>query len=185
MRAFFLAPAAITALAIALSGCTSVVPSTLVRLSFLDPFTADPAGFAVALETDDGLDLLPDTAVLIFDAVHSPSGKVWHEELPLTEDRSVDGRVTYRISPDGVDRLRVAQAEIIQWKDTSDGNGTLRINVTADGCRVVGAQVQDDPRVSVFMQLAQDAPMRPLVRNGPLLDIFEVDELAELPQCSA
>lgn len=181
MRLPFLAPA----LTIALSACSGVVPSTVARLSLLDPLTADPAGFAVALETSDGLDLIAGTTVLIFEAIHSPSGEVLREELVLNEDRSEDGRVIYVIAPDGVERLRVLQTELLGWKDTSDGENSLSLGVTTEGCRVVGVVVPDDPRVSIFLQLSAETPMRPLVRNGPLNSMFDVEELAELPQCSA
>ena len=181
MRSFFLTSVA----TLLLTACTSVVPATLVRLSALDPLTADPAGFAVALETNDGISVTPGTTVMSFVATHSPSGESWREDLVLLEDRADDGRLTYRISPEGIRALRELQQAVLPWKETSDGNSSFSLGVTADGCLMPGFDVPEDPRVSIFIQLAADAPMRPLVRNGPLSALFDLEELAELPQCDS
>ena len=180
MRSFFLAPA----VALVLSGCASVVPTTIARLSLLDPFTADPAGFSVALETDDGLSVREGTAQFIFIATHSPRGEIISERVQMVEDRSEAGRLVYSISPEGVEALRAMQVNLRPWKETSDGNSSLTLTVEADGCLVDRNNIPENPRVSIFLQLSADTPMRPLVRNGPLAEMFDVEDLAELPQCS-
>jgi len=172
------------ALTFSLMGCSSVVPTTLVQLSNLDPLTADPAGFAIGLETSQGLNIEPGT-VLTFQATHSPSGEFIREDLTLIENRTENGLIIYSIDPDGVTALRDLQAAVVPWKETSDGNSSLTIGVDAQGCREDGFDdLTSEPRVSVFMQLAEGAPMRPLIRNGPMSELFEVEELADLPQCT-
>ena len=179
MRHTFLASIA----ALTLTGCSSIVPSTLARLNLLDPMTADPAGFAVALEMDEGLGIQEGSVVFTVEVTHSPSGEIRGEDLVLVEDRSETGRLVYSISPEGVQALTTMQTELLPWKETSDGNSVLTLTVVADGCLVDKDSIPEDPRVSVFLQLAAEAPMRPLVQNGALTAMFDVDDLAELPQC--
>ncbi|SMX40092.1 hypothetical protein [Octadecabacter ascidiaceicola] len=170
--------------ALALSACSNLVPSTLARLSVLDPLTADPAGFAIGVETTQGVDLRENTVLLVFTATKGSSGQIRREAFTLAENRTDNMRTVYTISPEGVIEMRALQRELSTWDDGSDVSNSLALEVTADGCRVESTTPPDDPRVSIFMQLAADSPMLPLLRNAPLSEMFDVKDLAELPQCS-
>ena len=59
-----------------LSGCGTLVTRTLLDMNRLDPFTADPGGFAVGISTEAGLSLIEGSVAWSFEAIHSPSGEV-------------------------------------------------------------------------------------------------------------
>ena len=177
-RSFFMIAAAL-----ALSGCTNLVPSTLMRLNALDPFTADPNDMAVALELPAGLALQPGSTEMMFKAVHSPSGETHQRDYTLQEQRTPDGLVIYTLSPEDIADLEAMKVSLLPWKDTSDGKSMLSMGVHSDACRVPGITIADDPRLSILLRLEQDGPLRPLLRDGPILEYFDVGELAELPQC--
>jgi len=165
-------------------GCTSLVPSTLVRLNALDPFTADPNDMAVALELPAGLALQAGSTQMMFKAVHSPSGEAHQREYVLREQRMPDGLVIYTLSPEDIENLEAMKVSLLPWKETSDGNSSLSMGVIADACRVPGIEVPADPRVTILLRLEADGPLRPLVRDASILEYFDVADLAELPQCS-
>ena len=170
-----------------LAGCGYMVTSTLLDVGMLDPFTSDPGGFAIGLDTDAGLSLIDGSVKWTFSATHSPSGETRTLETVLVEDRTQDDLVVYTLSDADVAELRRWQQELIPWKETSDGNSSLSFFIGGEGCRMLGVPVGDDPRISVFLQLAEDAPMRPFVRDAPVMDFFETDadSLEALPTCSA
>lgn len=168
----------------ALSACGSVAPSTLMRLNTLDPFTADPNDMAVAMEMPAGLDLIPESTKMTFTAVHSPSGETWVGDYTLEEQRLVDGVVIYTLSAADIADLTAAKADLERWRETSDGNSTLSLDVTAKSCRVPESVIGEDPRVSVLLRLEEDGPLRPFLQEAPLSEYFDLSHLAELPQCS-
>jgi hypothetical protein len=62
--------------ALLLTACTSILPSTLMRLDGVSPTTADPAGFAVDLSLPTGLDAAPGSATLTFAISRRDSGQM-------------------------------------------------------------------------------------------------------------
>lgn len=180
MRSMLLSAAAFSCL----SACGSLVPGTLLQLNALDPFTADPAGFSVGLDMPDGLALEQGSVTWTFKAVHSPSGETRQLSMILDESRAQDGMVLYRLSPADVIALRAWQQALLPWRETSDGNSSLSLDVSAEGCRIAGTALPDDPRVSVFVQLAPEAPLRPLIREGSVSEFFDIEDLAALDECA-
>lgn len=178
----FIPPALVTA-TLALSACTSFVPSTLMKLNRLDPFTANPAYFAVLLDAPAGLSLVEDTTKMNVYATHSPSGQSWNETYILDEFRDGAGQVTYILTPDSVDNLRALQATLNGFVETSDGNGTGGFGISMDPCRDVDVALVDDPKLSLYVRFEIDGPFRPLVRDASVLEFFEIDEIPDLPQC--
>ena len=172
------------AVVLSLSACTSIVPSTALRLNALDPFTADPNDMAVALELPAGLALRPATTEMTFKAVHSPSGETVQRDYILDEQRTTDGAVIYTLSNTDIEDLNAMKESLLPWKETSDGNSTLFMGVTSKACRVPDVDVGPDPRVNVALRLEADGPLRPFLRDVTLLEYYEIDALAELPQCS-
>ena len=180
MRSFLLS----SALAFALTGCTSLVPSTLIALNALDPFTADPNDMAVSLDLPAGLALQPASTEMMFKAVHSPSGETHERTYILQEQPIQDGTVLYTLSDADIENLNAMKQSLLPWKETSDGNSTLSMNISTDACRVAGVEIGEDPRVNIALRLEAEGPLRPFLRDAPLLDFFDVTTLAELPQCS-
>lgn len=168
---------------VAAAGCTSVVPSTLMRLNALDPFTADPNDMAVALDLPAGLALWPATTQMTFKAVHSPSGETFERSYVLEEQLIGDGVVIYTLSADDIVDLEAMKAELLPWRETSDGNSTLSMEVSSKSCRVEGVEIGPDPRVSIALRLEAEGPLRPFLRGVPLLEYFDVERMADLPLC--
>lgn len=166
------------------AACSSVVPSTVMRLNALDPFTADPRDIAVALDLPAGLALVPNSTELRFKAVHSPSGETHQRDYVLQEQRLEDGVVIYTLSANDIADLEAMKTVLLPWRDTSDGNSSLSMVVHTDPCRLPDFDVGPDPRVNVLLRLEQDGPLRPLLRDASVLEYFDVAALAELPQCS-
>jgi len=169
----------------ALSGCGYLVTSTLLDVGALDPFTADPAGFAIGTDTDAGLSLIDGSVKWTFEAVHSPSGETHTLVATLLEDRSQDGLVVYTLPDADVAELRRWQRDLIPLKETSDGNSTLGFSVSAKGCRLADVELTEDPRISIYLRLAEDGPMRPFVRDAPVMEFYDTDaeRLEDLPTC--
>ncbi|WP_135503983.1 hypothetical protein [Roseovarius aestuariivivens] len=167
-----------------LSACSGLVPATLIEMARLDPFSADPAGFAVGIDTASGIAPAAGTAQLTFTATHSPRGDIRRFDARLIEQDAGPDRVIYRLAPGDVGALRAYQQEIAGWRDTSDGNSTLALTVSAEGCRTRATGLPEDPRISVFIRLTPEGRMRPLLRKAPALPFFEAQSPGDLPLCA-
>ena len=97
-------------LALLISGCTSIVPMTAMRLSGLSPTTADPADLAVDLALPEGVDVSPGTAVLTFSVARSDLNQTEKKDFILQRDGTV-----FTINPTDYDALRALQATSRQW----------------------------------------------------------------------
>lgn len=166
-----------------LMGCTSLVMSTVMALDDLDPMTADPAGFSVALDVPAPLAMVEDKVFFEFAAVRGETGDRQGGRFVLAASRDDAGRTVYRLPPEGIDAVRAAQQDAATWAGTGDNE--LSIGVTVDFCRTADVTVPDDIRFSIFIQLAQDAPMLPLVRNSRVTEVIEAQELDEIGLCGA
>lgn len=163
-----------------LTGCGSVVLSTVAQLNDLDPLTADPAGFAVAVDLPDGLENKPGDTSLTVQATRSSTGVELGRAYALEKSVLTDGRIVFTLPPHEADALRAMQQEAATWP--RDGSNTLAMNASFGACRTENVPVTGDPRFSVWLRLAQDAPLMPLVRNAPL---SEVTDPATLELCDA
>ncbi|MEJ6404108.1 hypothetical protein [Yoonia sp. 2307UL14-13] len=163
--------------AILLSGCTSIVPMTAMRLSGLSPTTADPADFAVDLTLPAGIDVSPGAARLLFSTTRTDTDETASGAFALLRDGSV-----FRVDPADHDALRALQATARDWdaENPDATEGSMLINVAP--CRV-GAGPAADATVSVAIQMEQDGAFLPLVRNGPLSAVASEEQLREMPDC--
>ncbi len=162
---------------LALSACTSIVPMTAMQLSGLSPTTADPADFAVDLTLPAGIDLGPGTAKLLFTVTRTDVDQTEEGVFTLQRDGSV-----FRVDPADHAALRALQATARQWKAENDDatGGSLSINLSP--C-LLGDGPADDAKVSVAIQMKQDGPFLPLVRNGPISAVTSEEQLRDMPAC--
>lgn len=162
---------------IALSACTSIVPSTVMRLNGLSPSTADPAGFAVDLTLPAGIDVQPGTARLLYSVARADTGQTRSGSYTLERDGSV-----FRIAPDDLAGLRALQATTRLWqvqnRDATDGS----LGLTVAFCKNDPAPAADG-RVSVGLRLEEGGAFLPLVRNGPLSAVASADQISEMGLC--
>ena len=167
----------VPALALLLAGCASVDPVTLVRLSALDPLTADPAGFEVALALPEGLGIA--RADLRLEAVRggeSAAGSYPLEEVPGAPP-------VWRVRPEALARLRADQARIAAWEaeDPEATSGSLSVDIGP--CRI-GAGPAPEATVDISIRVAPGGPMMPLVRGGPISEAADAQTVAQLPPCA-
>lgn len=160
-----------------LSACTSLVPSTVMRLNGLSPTTADPAGFAVDLKLPEGIDVEPGRARLVFSVTRSDIGEMRSGTFVLASD----GRI-YRIAETDLEALRALQAQARQWQAENAGatDGTLSISLSP--C-VRGDGPRADARVNVDLRLSEDGAFFPLVRNGPTSPVVSDLAISDMPKC--
>ena len=160
-----------------LSACTSLVPSTVMRLNNVSPLTADPAGFAVNLTLPDGIDVTPDTAQLIFGVTRSDIDQKQSGTFTLEREGTI-----FRIPPADVPALRALQKTAQDWGDQNEDatSGSLGINLTP--CKR-GAGPGANAQVSVALRLQEGGAFLPLVRNGPLSAVATVDQIRDMGAC--
>lgn len=165
-------------LTLALSACTSIVPSTAMRLSGLSPTTADPAGFAIDLNLPTGLDIRPKTAQLLFLVARSDTGETQSGAFVLAREGTI-----FRVAPNDLAALRALQETGRRWQEEA-GNATKgSLSVLVAPC-LRGDGPDPDARVSVGLQLNEEGAFMPLVRNGPLSAVASPEQISEMGPCS-
>ena len=169
-----------TLLALLLSGCTSIVPTTVMRLNALDPLTVDPADLAVAITMPDGLDVIPGSATVTFAVSRSDTGETHDGVLVLK--RQNDEQTVFSVAPGDYATMRAFQETARQWEDENDGATEGSIGVGLLPCKR-GNGPGDDARVSVAIRMAQDGAFLPLVRNGPISAVAEPEEIRDMDVC--
>lgn len=162
-------------LALSLTACTALVPSTVVQLMSLSPLTADPEALSIQITLPDSVGIVPDSAALILS--NTFEGKTIAGRFVLDQNGDV-----YRIAPSDVERLRQLQATIRAQEEAQpdDNSGSLSVNA-APCLNAADASVAET--VSVAIQTAIDGPFLPLLRDQPLSALFGQDDLATWPPC--
>ena len=163
--------------ALLLSACGSVVATTAVRLANLSPLTADPADFAVRVTLPEGLDVAHGPAVLVLKAREHPQADPEVGEYKLQRDSNV-----FRVAPGDIAAIRALQDKANDWKtaDSEAASGSLGISLLP--CRR-GDDLNIDARVSVAIQIEQGGVFLPLIRNAPLSNVAEQNDLDALGPC--
>ncbi len=175
-------------LALSLSACASVVPSTATRLAAIDPLTADPAAIQLAVLLPKGLAVKPGTARLEFGAkrgTETRQGSFLLEDRPVALGMAVPENATARgfaLTEADADRMRKLQAEIAAWKRDGTARGSLGLGV--GGC-AVGDGPAPDATGSVFVQLEKGGSFLPLIKNGKLADLLGADVLSAIQPCQS
>lgn len=162
-------------LALSLTACTALVPSTVVQLMSLSPLTADPEALAIEITLPDSVGIVPNSAVLVLSNVFE--GETTEGRFVLAQNGDV-----YRIAPNDIEPLRQLQATIRAQEEAQpdDNSGSLSINA-APCLNAADASVAET--VSVSIQAAKDGPFLPLFRDQPLSALFGQQDLATWPLC--
>ncbi len=163
--------------ALALSACTSLAPTTVMRLGNLSPLTADPADFAVDLTLPSGIDVSPGKAILIFSVRRTDIERSEEGFFTLQRTGSV-----FAIDPADYADLRALQALALDWQDENPDASSGALSVALSPCRIDEGPA-DDAKVSVAIQVAQGGAFLPLVRNGPLSAVTSDEQLQNMPDC--
>lgn len=169
-----------------LAGCNQVVPSTAARLAAIDPETFDPAQVRLVAVMPAGLDPLPGTARLTFQAERSGQSRagdfalqevVMPPNVPLATGTHARA---YALAAPGAERLRALQAEISALPQ--GGRTDVRIGMALGGCRQ-GAGPAERAEGAVLLQLSPGSGFDPLLGPAPLIDMIGAEALAALPAC--
>ncbi len=166
--------------ALCLSGCTNIVPSTVMRLAAISPIEANPADVAVAITLPEGLEIVADSARLVFTMQKSDVGEV--REGVFVLERVPAQRAIFRVAPDDLGAMRDLQATARQWKSEDDDTFKGSLSVTLAPCRI-GDGPADDARASLAIRLSEDGVYLPLIRDGPVSAVVEAEQLLEMGPC--
>ncbi|MEO0385912.1 MAG: hypothetical protein AAF281_00070 [Pseudomonadota bacterium] len=164
--------------ALLLAGCTAVDPVTALRLSTVDPLTADPAGYAVALDLPAGLDIRPDSAFLTLRATRADTGETAERAFALIAG-DVD---TYALDRADLPRFRALQSRIKAWQAAAPEATSGSLSVAVGGCRR-GLGPAADARVGVRLRTRPGDAFLPLLRDAPLDRLLGAAAGRGLPAC--
>lgn len=179
-----------------LSGCISASPRAMYELSKFDPFTADPRGIAVAVQTDRNLRLRTGDVILQV-ALDSPDKAYTFDEtflLALTEG-ATDPRFTAKVERnDHIIVAAFAEADIAryEWAQSraraakaagkSASKGSLTVGVRG-GCRADGP-LDDGTRIRTYMRTGSESGYFPLTGDMALKAMLGAGTLAGIPPCA-
>ncbi|OJY32331.1 MAG: hypothetical protein BGP11_02895 [Rhodobacterales bacterium 65-51] len=167
-----------------LAACSSLVPSTLMRLQALDPLTADPSGIELALVLPDGLRPQPQGARLEFKADrtgHSVAETFVLEPRPAPSLPEAKGVVmAFGLSRADAARMRAAQSAVAAWPQDGQSHGSL--GVALDAC-LTGGPLPPTAEGGVLIKLEQEQGFQPLVRPAPIAALIGAEAMAGLRPC--
>ncbi len=163
--------------ALLMSACTSIVPSTVMRLDDVSPTTADPAGFGVDLSLPAGLDVVPGSAMLTFAVRRSDTDQTVSGRFALVRAANV-----YRMAPADLSKLRDLQAIARQWKAQNDRATEGSISINLIPC-TQGDGPDADARVNIGLQMTETGRFLPLVRNGRLSAVATPADIKNMAAC--
>lgn len=165
-----------------LGGCTSLVPATMLQLMALSPLEADPADLAFRVSLPEGLQVIPGSAGVRFQAENSGQG--WHLDHVYPIATTPGPTALMAIPQEHHDAVRETQALLRSW-EFADGEGTSgSISVDLGFCRTAIAP-QDDAVVTVDVQTQSEGAFLPLSRDAPLHDVMARAAPGGLPRCAA
>ena len=166
---------AVICLTAVVPACTMVPVTTQSALDRVDPLTADPAGFVLALDVPPGIGLREGAALIYLSAVRTDTSAqlAGAYELDAIEDEET-GQLTFRVAPEDVDRLRSDQAKVADWERSAPDATSGSLSVSATGC-LTGEPVPSDARVSAGLRIRDGGPFLTLLRNAPMADLLGGD----------
>ncbi len=157
--------------ALAVAGCASMNPMTVLRLSQLDPLTADPNAIAVGLVLPKGLAVPPGGAKMVVTVQRDDTGAKRTVEAVLQQSEAVAGIALaegqalrlFKLSAADAARLREMQQEVALWqaevpKDQRHGS----FSVGAEGCLTAGA-LDPDAEISILIRTEAGGDFLPLL----------------------
>ncbi|WP_044006221.1 hypothetical protein [Jannaschia sp. CCS1] len=162
---------------LALTGCLSVNPVTLLRLAALDPLTADPTGMAVQMDLPDGVGVTDGSAFVRLQA-ETEGGAQFDEVFALV----ASAQQVWRIDPNEQDRFRAAQARAAAWERAAPDATNGSFGASFSPCRL-GEGPAEDAFVSINIQLEPEASFLPLLSEVPILSLVEEGDMEALRPC--
>lgn len=153
-----------------LAACSEVPMRTLAALNQVDPLTADPAGFEMTMTLPEGVVITDMALSLTLESARDDTGEAISEQVVMQQVARGDTRL-FRVAPEDLPRLRLAQATVAQWEQDAPDANRGSLSVFGTGC-VAEETVPPDARVSVGLRVEPDGPVLPLLRNVAVFDFF-------------
>jgi hypothetical protein len=175
-----------------LAACTSLVPSTIAQLSAVSPTTMDPAALEVAVLMPAGLQPQPQTAVLSVSGTRRDTGEVAKLDFVLAErPATLDGVdiqpgetvFAYRMAEADIAPMRALQGKLDAWRIAAPGATQGSLSVGLGAC-TVGNGPAPDAAGAVYIRMARDVPMLPLVRRSSIAGLVGAAAMASIGPCA-
>ncbi|MCB2134548.1 MAG: hypothetical protein KDE08_01180 [Rhodobacteraceae bacterium] len=180
-------------LALFVTGCTAVTPSSLLRLKALSPLEADPAQIEVVLLLPEGLGIRPGSATLRLAATRRDTGAETGRNFTLSSraadahDFPADDVATaqhFGLAAGDVGDFRALQSEIAAWKAEAPDATEGTLAVALGGC-TIGGGPSADAVASVYARTENGGAYFPIISNGPLARLLDPAQTGEMPPCPA
>lgn len=159
-----------------MTACAETPLRTLAALNRVDPLSADPAGFELALTLPEGVVVTGVDMRMSLHSRRSDTGAEIVEEVVM-QRRSDGATWLFRIAPEDLARVRAFQATARAWEAEAGDANTGSISVFGTGCVDIDS-VPADATVSAGLRVAPGGPVLPLLRDVALLDFFAPETLA-------
>ncbi len=175
-----------------ITACSSLVPTTVAQLQAISPAEVDPAAIEVAILLPAGLQPQPQTAVLSLAGRRTDTGEVATMDVILAERTlTLEGvevqpgeRVfAYRVAEADVARVRAQQARVNAWEAVAPEATEGSLSVGLGACSVGNGPVQDAAG-AVYIRMATDAPMLPLIRRAPIARLIGAAAMESIGPCA-
>ncbi len=166
----------VLAAAVVLGACSTVVPSTILRLNAVDPLTADPGVIALRASLPESVGVLPGSAVLTLRArLRDGTERAGRFGIEQVGD-------VFQIASAVQDDLRALQADIAAW-EAADPDGTEgSLGVDLEPCRK-GVDIPEDATLSIAIRLEAGGSFLPLLQDARVVDLLDKVTLAEMSDC--
>jgi hypothetical protein len=176
-----------------LSACSTLVPSTVARLSAIDPTRIDPGALQVAVVMPAGLRPQPGTAMLIVEGTRSDTGETARLEAVLAEQPVTlagvalepgDAAYLFQLAADDLAPMRALQSKIVAWDTEAPDETTGSIAVGLGAC-TTGAGPAEGAEGAIFIRASEAGPMLPLIARTPIVALIGADAMASIGPCNA
>jgi hypothetical protein len=175
-----------------LSACSSLVPSTIAQLASTPPAQLDPAALEVAVLMPAGLRPQPQTAVLSLAGTRTDTGQAEKLDVILTERPATLAGVdvqpgetvfAYRVPDPDIAVIRAMQARFNAGNAAAPDTMQGSISVALGAC-TVGTGPAPDAAGAIYIRMAPDAPMMPLVRRSSIAGLVGAAAMASIGPCA-
>lgn len=180
-----------------LNGCSSVPLTSMLKLSQLDPLTAEAEHIRIGVRLPNTVRVKPHGAVLTMNAVRKDTDATLQAEFLLTEEQNQALRdqlssavktgfeiSVFRIATADLDRLQALQQRIKAWKQRYPDKTQGSLSISVAGCRLDSLS-PDNVRVSTYLKVDPEGEFIPLVRDVDLDQVAPaVFDSATLPICA-
>lgn len=153
-----------------LTGCSSLVPSTLIQLNDFSPLTVDPAALQAAVTVPDGVSVPTGGATMLLQATRSDTEESISRSFVL-DQRETGELLVFAVAPEDVPAFKSLQRTIRTWEEIAEDETTGSFGVDVTLCKV-GDGPAEDATFSVFVQ-ADDGGLMPILRDAPVSEVLE------------